>query len=58
MFQLCVTEPVLTSVTRLMSVGVGEVDEEGLADVDAAVRCDVRRGCVARAPVASNRYGG
>ena len=38
MFQLCVTDAVLTIVTRLMLGGVGEVDEERLADVDRSGR--------------------
>ena len=57
MFQLCVTEPVLTIVTRLMSAASVK-STKNVSPMSICAGAEVRRGCVARAPVASYRYGG
>ena len=57
MFQLCVTDAVLTIVTRLMSAASVK-STKNVSPMSIAAGADVRRGCIARAPVASYRYGG
>jgi hypothetical protein len=57
MFQLCVTEPVLSIVTRLMSAASVK-STKNVSPMSICAGAEVRRACVARAPVASYRYGG
>jgi hypothetical protein len=57
MFQLWVTDAVLTMVTRLMSAASVK-STKNVSPMSICAGALVRRACSARAPVASYRYGG